>query len=374
MPGPLNILHVFPTFKPGGSQVRTIAIVNAMGTRAAHTFLAMDGDASASGRINANVRFQVIQPPPHRPALLQILALWHLIGQLQPNLVITYNWGAIESVAASIARLCPVVHTEDGFGTDEAVKLHLRRVWARRILLPRAYCTVVPSRTLLKITRDKYRLPAGKVRFIVNGVDTDRFHPSRDPELRAELGCDEATIVFGYVGSLRAEKNIGLLLDAFARARIDNSRVILIGDGDKRRLLEEKARDLAISDRVVFTGEVSQPARYLAAVDVFTMSSVTEQMPLSLLEAMACGLPVICTDVGDSGELAGGIPPAVVPSGDLEAYTHSIRLLAGDAGLRQRLGDANRQRCLRDFTLDRMVREYEEVYFAAAGRSRSEPA
>jgi glycosyltransferase involved in cell wall biosynthesis len=286
--------------------------------------------------------------------------------------VVTYNWGAIESVAVSIVRHCPIIHTEDGFGPDEAVKLHSRRVWVRRLLLPRVHCTVVPSRTLLKIASDKYRLSAGKVRLIVNGVDPIRFQPARDPELREQLGCGEDTVVFGYVGYLRPEKNLLLLLEAFARAGIDNSRLILIGDGDQRGALEQKARELGISDSVVFAGHVSQPDRYFAVLDVFTMSSITEQMPISLLEAMACGLPVICTDVGDSGELAGGVPPAVVPSRDLDAYTHSICLLAGDSTLRKKLGDANRQRCLRDFTLDRMIHQYEEVYFAAAGRSLSE--
>lgn len=371
MSGPLHILHVFSTFKPAGPQVRTAAIVNALGSRAVHTFLAMDGDASASKRINENIQFSVIQPPPRGPVPLQLAALWRVIHAVKPDLVVTYNWGAIESVAVSIARLCPVIHTEDGFGPDEAVKLHSRRVWVRRLLLPRIHCTVVPSRTLLKIARDKYRLPAGKVRLIVNGVDPDKFHPARDPELRSQLGCGEDTVVIGYLGYLRPEKNLSLLLEAFARAGMDNSRLILIGDGDQRRALEQEAREFGISGRVVFTGHVSQPARYFAALDLFAMSSFTEQMPMSLLEAMACGLPVICTDVGDSGDLAGGVPPAVVPSGDLEAYTHSISLLACDGGLRKKLGDANRQRCLRDFTLDRMVREYEDVYFAAAGRSRS---
>lgn len=95
------------------------------------------------------------------------------------------------------------------------------------------------------------------------------------------------------------------------------------------------------------------------------MSSVTEQMPIALLEAMACAKPAIVTDVGDSRHLLGDSAAAVVVgSGDLEAYAASIRELASNASMRQALGTANRDRCVAEYSLDRMVTEYARLYWS----------
>jgi glycosyltransferase involved in cell wall biosynthesis len=115
------------------------------------------------------------------------------------------------------------------------------------------------------------------------------------------------------------------------------------------------------------------PAPCLAAFDVFALSSASEQMPLALLEAMASGLPAVCTDVGDCREmLGGGGAPAVVPPGDEAAYAAALAALAARAELRAALGAANRARCVERYPADRMVRAYASLYDEAlrAGRSR----
>jgi glycosyltransferase involved in cell wall biosynthesis len=140
-------------------------------------------------------------------------------------------------------------------------------------------------------------------------------------------------------------------------------------------MLEQMAREEGIGEHVVFSGRVPDPAKCLAAFDVFVLSSCTEQTSNALLEAMACGLPAISTDVGDSSEMLGNIgPPVIVPAGDLQAYSNALAVLASSPELRERLGVANRHRCLEHYRLERMVLEYEALYEAACQSSARAPS
>jgi L-malate glycosyltransferase len=364
-----HILHAFSTFGTGGPQVRLAAIINSLGDRFRHTIMAMDKNFAAAGRIERNICVR-LQLPPRKPKIRPyFIELLDTLREVRPDLLVTYNWGSMDVVAAGRwLSLCPMIHHEHGFGIDEAVNLRRRRVWARRFLLNGIHRTIVPSKTLLKLAIDRYRLAPSKVRYISNGVDTNKFRPVVDRRLRHELQVADDELLLGYVGGLRDEKNLTLLLRAFAGADLPKSKLALVGDGSCRSDLEALARSLSIEDRVLFLGVKEQTPSYLAAMDLFVMSSVSEQMPVALLEAMSCGLPALCTDVGDTAELLGnGTRQALVQSGSLEAYKRALRTLAFDSGLRKRLGAENRQRCLRDYSLEQMVRGYEAEYYAAIG-------
>jgi glycosyltransferase involved in cell wall biosynthesis len=205
---------------------------------------------------------------------------------------------------------------------------------------------------------------------IRNGVDVARFRPDRNPQLRTMLGAAEDDLLCGYVGHLRPEKQLDLLVRAFAEARIPNGRLALVGEGCCRTELERLSRDLGIADRIVFTGHAVDTIPYYAAFDIFLMSSLTEQMPMSLLEAMACGLPALCTDVGDTRDmLGGGGPPVVVPLGALAEYVNCLRNLTGHPELRASLGEGNRKRCEALFSQERMAREFAAEFCAAVSPS-----
>ena len=367
MRDPIHILHVFSTFGLGGPQLRVANIINSLGPAFRHTILPMDRNSDAACRIAPGARVHFIMPPGRDSGRPYAMALHHTIRDIHPELLVGYNWGAMDAVlAAVVGRLCPVIQHEHGFGIDEAHALKFRRVLARRILLKAVHCTIVPSKVLYDIAITRYRLAAEKVRLIPNGVDTERFQPDRNPELRGQLG--PGGVLFGYVGQLRPEKNLGLLIQAFALANIESAKLVLIGDGPCRPELEHQARGLGVLGKVIFTGNVQDPVPYLGALDVFVMSSVSEQMPMSLLEAMACGLPALCTDVGDIREMLGEAgSPVVVPSENPGAYADAMRLLACNVETRAALGAGNRERCIARYSLEHMVRSYEDEYYAALG-------
>jgi glycosyltransferase involved in cell wall biosynthesis len=117
---------------------------------------------------------------------------------------------------------------------------------------------------------------------------------------------------------------------------------------------------------VVFRGFVPDPGSYYQALDLFAMSSITEQMPMVLLEAMAARLPIVCTAVGDSAEIIGNPGrPAVVPPEDASAYVEALRELGRDAGLRKSLGGANHRRSLEVYSVERMIAAYRKLYLTA---------
>ena len=134
-------------------------------------------------------------------------------------------------------------------------------------------------------------------------------------------------------------------------------------DGPERLALEELARSLGVAPRVHFTGTIADPRVAYHAFDVFTLSSGTEQMPISVLEAMACGRPVASTNVGDVQTMVSEPNRTLVV--ERERYAEALQRLVGDADLRRRLGAANREHCAAHYPLAKMVETYERLYDAA---------
>ncbi len=366
-----HLCHMFSTFATGGPQVRTASIIDALDGRFRHTIVALDNNFAASKLVSDSASVQFVAPPPGKGGAAYSLTLRRLLKQLRPDLLVTYNWGAMDGViAAQIGRVCPVVHTEDGFGPDEASALKKRRVLVRRWALRFIAGTVVPSKTLQRIATEEYRLPSERVFYIPNGIDVARFTGGSRDESRRALGIPANALVIGSVGALRPEKNLSALIEAFASLTVADSWLVIAGDGPSRPGLQETAARLGVADRVRFSGHVSDTPALYSALDIFAMSSSTEQLPMALLEAMASGLPCLCTDVGDSADALGTRnAPEIVPPHAPDAYRSALSELASSPAARQAIGARNRERCTRYYSGDDMVRRYADVYEAGIGRS-----
>lgn len=365
-----HFCHILASFDPGGFELRTVGLMNAFGGRIRHTIIATNGAYGARNRIDAAVPYDIVPPPPGKGQFSYALPLARLLRRLRPDLLLTYNWGAIDGVlAGAIARECPVLHAEDGFGPEEAHALKRRRVLARRVLLRGVHATIVPSRVLFDIARHRFRIPEQKLLYIPNGVDTDRYSPGVDRQWRSAHGIPDDAVLCGTVGRLRPEKNLDLLLRAFAQANEPRCWLAIAGDGPDLPSLARQAGALGVSERVIFAGNLLNPVPFYRNLDLFVMSSVTEQMPVALLEAMSCGLPVLATDVGDIREMLreSSTPATLVPSQNLHAYTHGLLSLAREAPLRTVLGSKNRETVLKHYTVAHMVTRYRVAYERALG-------
>lgn len=353
----MKLLHVLPSYAPGGHRSRIALLAAGLGAEFTHRIVALDGGVGARP-LEAGVSLAPFVAAASRGLHLgNLRGLYRLLREERPQVLLTYNWGAIE--AALVNRLAPVaphLHCEDGFsGAAAEAGEPLRRALFRRLVLGRSR-VVVPSRVLAEIARSRWGVAADRIALVPNGIDTARFARAQATRRRRTQGG----VTIGMVSRLSLEKNIGLCLRAFARLPPSpRLRLVIAGEGPERAALEAEAAHLGIADRTQFLGHVQDPAAFLAEVDIFALSSVSEQLPFSLLEAMAAGLPVAATDVGDVREaLAQPNRDLVVLSGDEAALAERLRLLAGSAELRRELGAANAKRARSTFDQQKMIEAY----------------
>jgi len=217
-------------------------------------------------------------------------------------------------------------------------------------------------------------LPAQKIVTVLNGIDTAAFAAAAGTagaasaahqRKRRELGLDGAAPLVGTVGRLAAVKDQATLLEAFAQVatRFPHARLLMIGDGPMRPSLEARAKALGIAPRVLFLGRRTDIAELLPLLDVFVLSSVSEGLPLTVLEAMACGVPVVATDVGGLREVVSdGQTGLLVPVKSPERLAQAVATLLGDAAGRRTMGETARRRAATQFDVSHMVRGYEAAY------------
>jgi glycosyltransferase involved in cell wall biosynthesis len=366
-----HLLHVFSTFVPAGPQVRVAKLLAAFGSRFRHSILAMDGRLDARALVDATLDVRYLESPPKAGSIATTRRMRSLLAREKPDLVLTYNFGALDSVFATRSLGMQVVHHEDGFLPDEAHGFKKRRIWLRRAAFGGRVDVVVISRNLERIARELWRVPEQRLHYIANGIEIERF-TERDGNaaLRAELGIPPGSLVVGAVGHLRSEKNLQRLFDAAElAAREVDLRLLVLGDGPERADLERRASSPALAGRVHFAGYQPDPRAFYRAMDVFALTSDTEQMPIALLEAMASALPAVCTDVGDVRAMLGaGQERFVARLGGPEcsaALAHSLVELGLDAGLRARLGASNRFRCESEYAHSAMAAAYLALYESA---------
>jgi len=371
---PIHILHLHSTFALGGKEARAVRLMNAFGDRARHTIVsAMPDQLGARDAIARGIRYEIAQDPPPltgRPSTRRYEAIARFMRRF--DLVLTYNWGAIDGVMAARVfgkGLPPVVHHEDGFNADEAKRLNPVRNMYRRIALPAANALVVPSQVLERIAVKHWHQPPERIRRIPNGVPTALYTGRTDPGLIPALQKRrEGEVFIGCVAGLREVKDLPMLVRACGglNARF---RLVILGEGPERQNIVDAAESMAIEDQVLLPGFLPEPHRYMGLFDIFALSSRSEQAPISVIEAMAAGLPVVAPRVGD-------IPVMVAPENDgfLAPRRNEVDIrdridtLAKHPDSRRYIGAQNRERARALFDEAEMIASYARLYGEAMGR------
>ncbi|HWU02236.1 MAG TPA: glycosyltransferase [Novosphingobium sp.] len=371
----LRVLHLHSSFDPGGKELRCVQLINAFGLGVAHRIVsAVPGAMGAIKRINPGITiegpgdFPSLQGKP-TPGRLKLLAE----AMQGHDLVCTYNFGAMDAVMAhtlfaQALGLPPLVHHEDGFNQDEALKLKSARNWYRRLALGRASALVVPSQRLEGIALSAWKQPRGRVVRIANGIRTAAYARKPRPDALPRIIKREGEYWLGTIAGLRAVKNLPALVRAFAPLP-EEWQLVILGEGPERDAIRDEALRLGVGHRVHLPGFVADPSKVIGLFDLFALSSHSEQFPISVVEAMAAGLAVAAPDVGDvRAMLAGENLPFVAPAGSDGALADAIARLAGDAALRAAVGAANRARACTDYDEAAMVTAYRATYASAMGR------
>ncbi len=372
----LNILHLHSSFGRGGKEARAVRLMNAFGNKARHTIVSgVPEETGATSLIAKGIKWEVeMDPPPlvGKPSVKRYEAIARYMRRF--DLVLTYNWGAIDGVMAKRVfgskpgALPPVIHHEDGFNADEAVRLsHVRNLY-RRMALGAADALVVPSQRLEAIATRYWKQPPGKVHRISNGIPTALYAKRADPKAIPGFKRKPGEIVIGTVAGLRAVKDLPMLVRAAAGMN-SKVRVVIIGEGPERDNIVEAAELMGFEDELLMPGFLPEPHRYIGNFDIFALTSKSEQQPIAVMEAMAAGLPVVSPAVGDISEMVAEENRPFV-SNDWTAVRLRDRLdaLAKNPDLRGRIGEANRVRAAALFDEKAMIASYAALYTNIVGK------
>lgn len=309
-------------------------------------------------------------------------SLWRLLRARRPAIVHTRNLAALEMQVAAWAAGVPVrIHGEHGRDIDDLDGTSRRHQRLRRLYSPFVHRYVALSQDLERYLTGPVGIAPRRIAQIYNGVDAEKFAPAAAAGLRALPGCPFAGPGWwvGTVGRMAAVKNQTLLARAFLLARAADpgfaaeARLVMVGDGPLRAQAQAILESGGAGEAAWLPGERSDVADVMRALDCFVLPSLAEGISNTILEAMACGLPVLATAVGGNVELVdAGRNGMTVPNDDPEAMAQSLLHLWRNAEASQRMGRAGRADVEQRYSMQAMVTAYRRLYdqqISAAGTS-----
>ncbi len=361
-----RVLHIIDSLHLGGAQEVLLNLATCGSARFRHEVATMHGHGIYWDRLRqAGVKVHSLSPHKLLPLYLASIP-WRLLADspdilhchLIPSNIIAKPLGALLGVPVVINH----DHTNDTRRADSRLLLALDRLsnrFASHIVAVSASC-----RDFL-ITRES--IPASDVTLVPNAIDLRRFSPAaaRRDQARIELGLPTSARVVAGVGRLNSQKNFALFLDIAAQLapRFPDLHFLLAGDGPEEKMLREKAAALGISDRVTFSGYVADTRLVYLVADVLLMPSRYEGLPMTLLEAMAMGLPVVASQLDGIAEVIGdGREGFLVPSDDASLFVERTVALLQDAELSSRIAQNARAKIEASFSVERMTSAVEEIY------------
>lgn len=370
---PPLIAHVIYNLSVGGLENGLVNIINHMPeTRYRHAIICLKGYSDFSQRIRcADVELIALHKREGKDPGLYY-RLWRALRRLQPALVHTRNLTALEGQAiALLAGVRARVHSEHGREGVDLAGNHAKYNALRKAIRPCVSHYITVSAELRDWLMATIHVPADRVTQICNGVDSERFHP-READ-RIPVGppgfAPAGSFVIGAVGRMAEVKGHLHLVRAFilllARepALRQQARLVIIGDGPQRAACLEALTRAGVEHLAWLPGERSDVAELLRQFDLFALPSLGEGISNTILEAMACGLPVLATAVGGNAELVQhGHTGTLVPAADPDALAQGMLAYLHDTALVARDGAAARAAVEAQYSLDAMVRGYLSVY------------
>jgi sugar transferase (PEP-CTERM/EpsH1 system associated) len=367
VPAPL-VVHLIYRLDFGGLETLLVDCINHMPPeRYRHAIVCLTDYTAFADKITApNVALYALHKQPGLGLGIHA-KLFKLLRELRPAVLHTYNFACAEYAVPAWAAGVPVrVHAEHGRDASDPQGLNRKHNFLRRALVPFIDRYVPVSHDLARWLDQVVGIPAPKLELIMNGVDTERFAPGLPA---AATPWTDAPFVIGTVGRLQDVKDQASLIEAFALlcaarpALRATMRLAIVGDGPLRARLEQKAEQARVADLVWFPGARNDIPELMRSFDLFTLSSIAEGTPVTLLEAMACGLPVVATRVGGIPEVVQeGVSGALVPASNPQALADALAAYVDDPARVAAHGAAARSNIERHYSVAAMVGAYTALY------------
>lgn len=358
-----HVLHLTETSDTGGAENMFISLVENLDKNRYKSIACLLGDGWLKTQLRARGIETIVVPQRHSFDFPWLFRLARLLKDRSIHVMHAHEfamnvYGSILSKMTGI----PIVTTVHG-------KNYYWEKWRRRL----AYRFAARQSTMVAVSEDlkqfliqRVTIPAGNIRVVHNGIDFHRYREmNRENSIRGELGIDAKQPIIGTVGNLFAVKGQIYLLRAGKRvAKIFPDLVLLVaGEGEELSSLEEEADNLGIRGNVKFLGFREDVPSLLQAMDVFVLPSLSEGLPLSVLEAFALQKPVVATNVGGIPEIVkDGSTGYLVPPKNPEALAEKILMLLRDPQKAANIGQAGRKRAEEAFGLEQMIRKYQSLY------------
>ncbi len=374
------VVHLTYSLDVGGLETLLVDCINRMPPeRYRHAVVCLTRYTDFAKRITQpGVELYALGKPPGL-GLGTHLAFWKLMRRLRPAILHTYNLSALEyNFSGALAGIPVRIHAEHGRDASDPHGLNPKHNFLRRRLAPFIDCFIPVSEDLRRWLGEKVGIPAEQTLFIRNGVDTERFAAAAAGQA-SPWGPDD--IVIGTVARIQDVKNHRGLVDAFAHLRElepslrERLRLSIVGDGPLMGAVREQVASLGLQDVVWLPGARADVAALLHGFSLFALPSLAEGTPVSMLEAMACGLPVVASKVGGIPEVVtDGVEGSLVPVQDTEALARTLASYVRDPALRRQRGEAARARVEAAFSMRAMLAEYGKLYDRLCRQKIRQPA
>jgi len=357
----IKVLHIVLGLKVGGLERFVLDLIDSYSQDIIPVIVCLESRGELGEQLGGLEIVELSKTPGI--SLRIVKQLVHLIHQHNIDIIHTHNPGPhFYGALSGFFTGRPVIHTKHGrnYPTEK------KKVWLNRISSWLTDKVVAVSKDAADVCIDIELLPASKVTVILNGINTDVFTPSAVTEK-----CSTETRI-GIVARLASEKDHQTLLHAIKLLSASDAlfHLDIIGDGPLKNDLETTVEKLGIGAYVTFHGMKYDVHEFLRNLDIFVLSSTTEGISLTLLEAMSTELPVVATDVGGNPEVvADGVTGFIVPPQDPEAMAEKLLLLVRDEELRRQMGQAGRERVLERFSITETTERYEELYRSVLQRA-----
>ena len=298
--------------------------------------------------------------------------LYSILREKKIDIIHSHNGcSSYAAFAGRLARGKGIIHTDHGrLVPDRKAAIVEDRVSA---LMIDRFVGVSPELTEYLATTVK--VSRKKLITIINGVDVNKFKPLVHDErkaLRRKLGFTEGDKIIGTVCRLDPIKNLDFLISCIPAIMesVSEARLVIVGDGPVRESLMRYVKTLGLGSRVVFLGQKEEVENILPIFDIYACTSLSEGTSMTILEAMSCGLPVIASAVGGNSRLVDGSNGIVFPSNDASRFTGAVASLLLEPTVRSKKGKRGREKVESDFSMERMVRQYEELYISTRSEKK----
>lgn len=370
----IKVLHVLDSLGIGGMERIVIDVVNGLDPAVfSQTVCCISRKGETTHLLPGGTACIDLEKGAQADHLMP-LKIARVIRAVQPQIVHTQSWSGIDTAIAMLFERGPkLVHSEHGRNLPYIHFEPLKRRVARRCLYHRADALFAISRELRAFYCRETGFPLGRMSVIPNGIDPRRIDESArnssGRSVRNELGIGDNDFVIGTVARLDQTKDTITLTRAFAELcqspQEPSLKLLVVGDGEQKVELQKYVDEQRMSQKVIFTGVRYDVPRLLGAMDLFALSSLSEGLPITVLEAMCASLPVVATNVGALPELVEeGVTGFLVEPKNIGALAERIsRFYRGSVTARD-FGMAGRRKVEREFRLEQMLERYTDLYLS----------